>query len=143
MGSYFEIDEKETNSKAISMLLVDIIKKLRKFNYCKKYFKLKENKDGENYWKISKNGIATLLEYFIEYSWDFGGTWRDYVIEKNKDALEYKLKIKNFSEDEIEKEIEKYEKSMDENIQWIIVYLSRIFCNMTLDKRKIVYGRWV
>lgn len=94
MGSYFEIDEKETNSKAISMLLVDIIKKLRKFNYCKKYFKLKENKDGENYWKISKNGIATLLEYFIEYSWDFGGTWRDYVIEKNKDALEYKLKLK-------------------------------------------------
>ena len=54
--------------------------------------------------------------------------------------LEYKLKIKNFSEDEIEKEIEKYEKSMDENIQWIIVYLSRILCNMTLDKRKIVYG---
>lgn len=26
---------------------------------------------------------------------------------------------------------------------WIIVYLSRILCNMTLDKRKIVYGRWV
>ena len=75
-------------------------------------------------------------------TWDFKGYWRDYAIEENKEDLEDKIERKHLSEDEIKKKIKEYEKDIDEDIQWIIVYLSRILCNMILDKRRIVHGRW-
>ena len=56
--------------------------------------------------------------------------------------LKDKIEREHLSKDEIKKKIKEYEKDIDEDIQWIIVYLSRILCNMTLDKRRIVYGRW-
>lgn len=140
MGSYFEIDNEYQSSKQKSGILINAIKKLEcnpQFKECGLFIPMK---DGN--WKITRNGIAVLLYHFIVSTWDFKGYWRDYAIEENKEDLEDKIEREHLSEDEIKKKIKEYEKDIDEDIQWIIVYLSRILCNMTLDKRRIVYGIW-
>ena len=120
---------------------MDAIKELEYNPQFKEYDWFVPMKDGN--WKITRNGIAVLLYYFIVSTWDFKGYWRDYAIEENKEDLEDKIEREHLNKDEIKKKIKEYEKDIDEDIQWIIVYLSRILCNMTLDKRKMVYGRWV
>ncbi len=148
MGYYFEINGEETNSKQISGILIDAIRKLESDPKLKQYNWFIpecrcEDGSGGGSWKIKRNGIAALLNYFITTTWDFRGYWRDYTIEENKEDLEDKIKREHLSEDEIEKKIKEYEKDIDEDIQWIIVYLARILSNMTLDRKRIAYGEWV
>ena len=126
MGSYFEIDNEYQSSKQKSGILINAIKELEYNPQFKEYGWFIPMKDGN--WKITRNGIAVLLYH--------------YAIEENKEDLEDKIEREHLSEDEIKKKIKEYEEDIDEDIQWIIVYLSRILCNMTLDKRRIVYGRW-
>lgn len=127
MGSYLEIDKRETNSKGASRLLIHIIRDLNEV--LPDLIVFNEN---QNSYTIKKEGIAALLKLILLIEGDDKkGYLKEYIetyIEpcKNRDVrINNELKDINFS------------------VSFCIRYLRDILIDMTLDHKKSVKTRWV
>lgn len=152
MGSYLEIDNRETNSKTWSGILIDAIRDIDTAIMQSEYSSKKDKKcfipdyyktdeDGKEFgcgnWIINKRGMAALVSY-LRNKYEDDSVIRALAIENHKYYLENVVK----EEDKKEKIIE-FTKSAKDDMLWCINYTLDILLDMILTKQKCVYAMWV
>ena len=151
MGSYLKINNKETNSKTLSGILIDAIRdidsqimnnensteKERKY-FIPEYYKKTETEEfGCGDWTINKKGMALLVLY-LKNMYEDDETARSLGIESHKYFLENLVK-----KEEIEENIEELTKDAKKEIQWCFYYVTDILVEMVLYGIKRVDAHWV
>ena len=146
MGSYLEIDGRETNSKHYSGILIDAIRELDKRAQSKPYIKeiqkyfvaeeYKEDGTGIGDWKIHRKGIACLVQYLNDLKYD-----EEKLVEMAKEEYKYQLHL--CTEEKYDCELEAFVKYTTEAVEWCESYAIRILVDMVLNKRKRVKAIWV
>ena len=151
MGSYLKINNRETNSKALSGILIDAIRdidsqimnnensteKERKY-FIPEYYKKTETEEfGCGDWTINKKGMALLVLY-LKNMYEDDEASRSLGIENHKYFLENLAK-----EEEIEEKIEEFSASAKSSIQWCFHYATDILTDMLLYGIKRVDAYWV
>ena len=151
MGSYLEINNRETNSKALSGILIDAIRdidsqimnnensteKERKYFIPEYYKKTETGEFGCGDWTINKKGMALLVLY-LKNMYEDDEASRSLGIENHKYFLENLAK-----EEEIEEKIEEFSASAKSSIQWCFYYATDILTDMLLYGIKRVDAYWV
>ena len=151
MGSYLEINNRETNSKMLSGILIDAIRdidsqimndensteKERKY-FIPEYYKKTETEEfGCGNWTINKKGMALLVLY-LKNMYEDDEAPRSLGIENHKYFLENLVK-----EEEIEEKIEEFSASAKSSIQWCFHYATDILVEMVLYGIKRVDAHWI
>ena len=151
MGSYLKINNRETNSKTLSGILIDAIRdidsqimnnensteKERKY-FIPEYYKKTETEEfGCGDWTINKKGMALLVLY-LKNMYEDDDAARSLGIENHKYFIENLAK-----EEELEDKIEAYTKEAKQEIQWCFNYISDILAEMVLHRIKRVDAHWV
>lgn len=151
MGSYLEINNRETNSKALSGILIDAIRdidseimnnenstdKERKY-FIPEYYKKTENEEfGCGDWTINKKGMALLVSYLKNMCEDDKAA-RSISIEEHEYFLKHLVK-----ENEREEKIAEFAEEARDDIQWCFYYATDILTEMVLYGIKRVGARWV
>lgn len=143
MGDYLEFDNKETNSKALSKILIDGIRFLD-FNISEynkdKFFKpeyYNENKIGCGSWVITLKGVSLLIDYLRKTQKD-NETARQIATKNNKYYLENMV-----LEEEYEQKVEEFAKRVKDDIEWCINYLLDILINMIEYDKSYIDAEWV
>lgn len=148
MGSYLEINGKETNSKSLSKVLINVIRELdskiksdyRSSEKQRKWFmaeKYEEGYIGYGDYVINKKGMA-LLAFRLDAM-------------KNNDELleemgvkEHEYYINNLmKDDEVADVIKKYTEEVREEVKWCYNYVTNILIEMELNGIKKVDVCWV
>ena len=151
MGSYLKINNRETNSKALSGILIDAIRdidsqimnnensteKERKYFIPEYYKKTETGEFGWGDWTINKKGMALLVLY-LKNMYEDDEASRSLGIENHKYFLENLAK-----EEEIEEKIEEFSASAKSSIQWCFHYATDILTDMLLYGIKRVDAYWV
>ena len=151
MGSYLKINNRETNSKTLSGILIDAIRdidsqimnnensteKERKY-FIPEYYKKTETEEfGCGDWTINKKGMALLVQY-LKNMYKDDNIARTIGIEEHEYFLENLVK-----EDEIEEKIAEFTEDVKEDILWCFDYTIDILTDMLLYGIKRVDARWV
>lgn len=151
MGSYLKINNRETNSKTFSKILIDAIvnidyqimnnknstNKERKYFVPEYYKKIKDKEVGCGNWVINKKGMALLVQH-LKNMYEDDEIIRLWCIEEHKYFLEHLVK-----EDEKEERIAKFTENAKEEIQWCFNYATDILTEMLLYGIKRVDAHWV
>lgn len=152
MGSYLEINNRETNCKAWSEILIGAIRNIdsriksnenstekEKKYFIPEYYKTTDDEGtfGCGDWRINKKGMALVVLYLKEMYEDDENI-RKMAIEENKYSLE---RIENPGE--LNEIIEKYAKETKEDILWCFNYAVDILTDMLLTGMKRVNAHWV
>ena len=151
MGSYLKINNRETNSKTLSGILIDAIRdidsqimnnensteKERKYFIPEYYKKTEIGEFGCGDWTINKKGMALLVLY-LKNMYEDDEASRSLGIENHKYFLENLAK-----EEEIEEKIEEFSASAKSSIQWCFHYATDILTDMLLYGIKRVDAYWV
>ena len=146
MGSYLEIDGKETNCKAYSRILIDAIRELDKRAQAKPYIKeiqkyfiaeeYKEDGTGIGNYSIRRKGMALLVIYLNELIYD-----KEEIVEIAKTEHEYALQ--HCEKEEYDELLNEFIEMTESEILWCTRYASDILAEMVLQKRKRVEAKWV
>ena len=151
MGSYLEINNRETNSKTFSGILIDAIRdidsqimknkystdKERKY-FIPEYYKKTENEEfGCGDWTINKKGMALLIRY-LKNMYENEEVSRSIGIEEHRYFFEHIVK-----EEELEEKIIEFAEEAKEDIQWCLYYATDILTEMLLHGIKRVSAHWV
>lgn len=152
MGSYLEINNRETNCKTWSGILINAIREVdlriksnenstekEKKYFIPEYYKTTDDKGtfGCGDWTINKKGMALVVLY-LKDMYEDDEIIREIAIEDNKYSLE---KIDN--PDELKERIEKYEKETKDDILWCFNYAVDVLTDMLLTGMKRVNAHWV
>lgn len=151
MGSYLKINNRETNSKTLSGILINAIRdvdsqimnnensteKERKYFIPDYYEKTETGEFGFGDWTINKKGMALLILY-LKNMYEDDEAARSLGIENHKYFLENLAK-----EEELEEKIEKFTKDAKKKIRWCFYYASNILAEMVLYEIKRVDAHWV
>lgn len=151
MGSYLEINNRETNSKTLSGILIDAIRNIdsqimsnenstdkEKKYFIPEYYKKTETEEfGCGDWTINKKGMALLVLY-LKNMYEDDNVARSIGIEEHRYFLECLVK-----EDEIEEKIAEFTENTKKNILWCFVYAIDVLTDMLLYGIKRVDARWV
>lgn len=151
MGSYLEINNRETNSKTLSGILIDAIRDIdsqimnnenstdkEKKYFIPEYYKKTENEEfGCGDWTINKKGMALLVMY-LKNMYEDNDVARSIGIENHEYFLEHLVK-----EDEREEKIAEFAEDAKKSIQWCFRYATDILTEMILYGIKRVGAHWV
>ena len=151
MGSYLKINNRETNSKTLSGILIDAIRdidsqimnnensteKERKYFIPEYYKKTETEQFGCGDWTINKKGMALLVQY-LKNMYKDDNIARTIGIEEHEYFLENLVK-----EDEIEEKIAEFTKDAKKEIQWCFYYVTDILVEMVLYEIRRVDVHWV
>lgn len=151
MGSYLEINNRETNSKTLSGILIDAIRDIdsqimnnenstdkEKKYFIPEYYKKTENEEfGCGNWTINKKGMALLVRY-LKNMYEDNDVARSIGIENHEYFLEHLVK-----EDEREEKIAEFAEDEKKNILWCFDYVTDILTEMLLYGIKRVDAHWV
>lgn len=151
MGSYLEINNRETNSKTLSGILVDAIRdidsqimnnensteKERKYFVPEYYKKTGTEEFGCGDWTINKKGMALLVLY-LKNMYEDDDAARSLGIENHKYFLENLAK-----EEEMEEKIAQFTEDAKGSIQWCFHYATDILTDMLLYGIKRVNAHWI
>lgn len=147
MGSYFELDGRETNSKTYSKILVDTIReidsRLREYENIideRLFVPDYRNEDGVGCgeWLIKRRGIAILAGNLKGKSEDEGYI-KQLVLEDNSYYFE------NIFESDKNKErtVESFVKMAVREVIFCANYVMNLLIDMELHNQDFVLGQWV
>ena len=146
MGSYLELDNRETNSKSISKVLIDAIRELDKRIQSKPYMKemqlyfiaeeYREDGTGVGDWKIHRKGMALLVTYLDELKDD-----RIILSRMAKERHEYTLE--HCRSEEYNNTLERLTNDVKETVEWCESYAIKILVDMVLHERTHVDAVWI
>lgn len=154
MGSYLEINNRETNSTTWSKILIEVIRDIdsgikkntnstekEKKYFIPRYYKVTDAKTkkllGCGDWKINKKGMALVVSYLKNM-------YEDEEIARRMAIEEYKCNLEELdSEDELNKKIEQYTQKVKEDILWCYNYAVDVLTDMVLTGMKRVKVHWV
>lgn len=151
MGSYLEINNRETNSKTLSGILIDAIRDIdsqimnnenstdkEKKYFIPEYYKKTEKEEfGCGDWTINKKGMALLVMYLKNMCEDNNAA-RSIGIENHEYYLEHLV-----NENEKEEKIAEFAEDAKKSIQWCFRYTTDILIEMILYGIKRVNAYWV
>lgn len=151
MGSYLEINNRETNSKALSGILINAIRdidsqimnnehstdKERKY-FIPEYYEMIEHEEfGCGDWIINKKGMVLLVQYLKNmYKDDYIA--RSIGIKNHEHYLEHIVK-----EDKREEKIAEFTEDAKNDILRCFDYVTDILTEMLLYGMKRVGAHWV
>lgn len=142
MGSYLEIDNRETNSKALSSILIEAVRFLDSNviqNKKKKLFKAEyynENNIGCGKYIISLEGMALLVSHFKDMCED-----DEIAIKIGVESHEYFL-TNLVKEEEMEEKINQFSASAKTDIRWCFDYVLEILIDMIILGNKRTVAIW-
>lgn len=151
MGSYLEIDGRETNSKTYSGILIDTIrgldvslktqlprnKEVNNLFTPEKYEEINGEMLGYSNWTIKMKGIALMVASLNEMLYE-EELLVSLAIENNSYFFENLVK-----EEEREEKLKEKVAEARECIEWCIRYTSNILANMILFDKEEVEAIWV
>lgn len=151
MGSYLEINNRETNSKIYSNILIDAIREVDSIVRAADGIKKKDKQclvpeyyvetfdqslSGCGNWTINRKGMALIVLRLKELSINDSAIFK-MAIEYNSDALD---RIANKSRKA--KLLKQYIVDMKEDLLWCYNYCVDILTSMVLSKTKRVDAVW-
>lgn len=146
MGSYLEIDNRETNSKSTSGVLIGAIRELDKRIQSKPYMKEMQlyfvaeeyHADGTGIgdWKIHRKGMALLVMHLDELKDD-----RDTLSVMAKEK--YKYALEHCNPEEYDNTLERLTDDVKKTVEWCESYAIKILVDMVLHERTHVDAVWV
>ncbi len=152
MGDYLEINNRETNSKIRSGILIDAIREVdsriklnknstekEKKYFIPEYYKTtdKQGTFGCGNWTINKKGIALVVLYLKDIYEDDEVVCK-MAIQNNEYSLE---EIEN--PDELRENVDKYIEETKDDILWCFNYAVDVLTDMLLTGIKRVNAHWV
>lgn len=151
MGSYLEINNRETNSKTLSSILVSAIRDIdshimsnenstekEKRYFVPEYYKKPDTGDfGCSDWTINKKGMALLVLY-LKYMCEDEDIARQIGIEDHEYFLENVA-----DESEMEERIAEFTESAKQSTHCCFVYATDVLTDMVLHRMKKVTAHWV